>query len=281
MKLFFIVLQTDLKVNNFIIIDKEQFPQTYIVAYIITNNLAIRSKNMNNTYTDMLAKLKIGSAHPGGLALTKKIIDKIKHYPHETILDAGCGTGATIAYLAEHTDSTLIGIDQHSQMIDHAMKRLAGIENAEVILADMSTIPIEANHVNCVIAESSVSFTNILNTLNEFNRILQNNGIIYLVEMTAIKLLTDQEREAFCSFYGFDSVYTKNDWIEAIRKAEFTILEAERVAPETKGAIDLEIEPGIDPSYFKMMAEHYHLIEQLQDKLGTYIYIAQKRNNKV
>ncbi|MBM7540972.1 class I SAM-dependent methyltransferase [Amphibacillus cookii] len=236
---------------------------------------------MNDSYTNMLAKLKIGSAHPGGLALTKKIIDKVKNYPHQTILDAGCGTGCTLAYLAEQTDSTLIGIDQHSQMIDHATKRLAGIEHAEVILADMSAIPIEANYVNCVIAESSVSFTKILNTLREFNRILQNNGIICLVEMTAIKPLTDQEEEAFCSFYGFDSILTKNDWIEAIEKAEFTVLESDRVEPETKGPIDLEIEPGIDPSYFKMMAEHYHLIEQLKDKLGTHIYIAQKRNNKV
>ena len=40
---------------------------------------------MEFTYTNMLAKLNVASAHPGGLAATKKAWDKLKQYPHDVI----------------------------------------------------------------------------------------------------------------------------------------------------------------------------------------------------
>jgi predicted TPR repeat methyltransferase len=47
------------------------------------------------TYLDMLAKIGIDSAHPGGFKLTKNILRKLKidHYTH--FLDVGCGTCQT------------------------------------------------------------------------------------------------------------------------------------------------------------------------------------------
>ncbi|MGV2549691.1 SAM-dependent methyltransferase, partial [Bacillus licheniformis] len=50
-------------------------------------------------YLEMLSLFGVAGAHPGGLAFSKAVLQKAAPSPDQPILDAGCGTGQTAAYL--------------------------------------------------------------------------------------------------------------------------------------------------------------------------------------
>lgn len=54
---------------------------------------------MKPTYQDALAYFGVSGAHPGGLTLTKFLLEQEKITSHTTLLDGGCGTGQTSAYI--------------------------------------------------------------------------------------------------------------------------------------------------------------------------------------
>jgi len=53
------------------------------------------------TYLNCLAELGVGGAHPGGFKLTQDILSAEHIGKKTTVLDAGCGTGQTAAYVAQ------------------------------------------------------------------------------------------------------------------------------------------------------------------------------------
>ncbi|MBL5792479.1 class I SAM-dependent methyltransferase [Bacillus sporothermodurans] len=79
---------------------------------------------MAYSYQDTLAYYGVGGAHPGGLSLTKQIFHN-ENITHTTkILDAGCGTGQTSAYLAEMYKCDVTALDIHPVMIEKAKKTI-------------------------------------------------------------------------------------------------------------------------------------------------------------
>lgn len=74
-------------------------------------------------YLDMLAYFGVSGAHPGGMALTKAVLAKADIDPELPILDAGCGTGQTAAYLG-HLLFPVTALDSDAVMICKAKKDL-------------------------------------------------------------------------------------------------------------------------------------------------------------
>lgn len=76
------------------------------------------------TYLEFLAKFGVGGAHPGGINLSKELFkaESIQQTSH--ILDVGCGTGQTAAYLATHFQANVTGIDINPIMIEKARHRM-------------------------------------------------------------------------------------------------------------------------------------------------------------
>ena len=72
---------------------------------------------------DMLAKLGVGNAHPGGFGET---IEQLKNYPIEKgkrVLEVGCGTGRTACFLAEQ-GCEVTAVDIRPEIIAKAIKEL-------------------------------------------------------------------------------------------------------------------------------------------------------------
>ncbi len=68
-------------------------------------------------YTNTLAELGVGGAHPGGLALTKEMLKNEDINSQTMILDAGCGTGLTSSYLYEQYQCRILACDIHAGML--------------------------------------------------------------------------------------------------------------------------------------------------------------------
>lgn len=72
-------------------------------------------------YLEMLSLFGVAGAHPGGLAFTKTVLRKAALPSNLPILDAGCGTGQTAAYLG-HLLYPVTVIDKDPVMLEKAKK---------------------------------------------------------------------------------------------------------------------------------------------------------------
>jgi ubiquinone/menaquinone biosynthesis C-methylase UbiE len=73
-----------------------------------------------------LTSFGVGGAHPGGLKLTKNILSR-EYIDQKSILDVGCGTGQTSAYIAEKYQCAVTAIDNNTTMLEKAKKRFSSL----------------------------------------------------------------------------------------------------------------------------------------------------------
>lgn len=231
---------------------------------------------MDFTYMNMLAQLNVASAHPGGFTATKKAWEKLKNFRHDVILDAGCGTGKTLAYLANKTNSQLIGVDQLEAMIKKASQRLQHT-SVKLHLANIGSLPLENETIDCIISESVISFNNVRDCLAEYHRVLRPGGTLYIVEITACDTLTFSEQDEINQFYGTQSILTADEWNKLIKQAGFNVIESSPLPATADGQIELEFNDQINSIYIDYLSHHYHLINILQTKLMGQQFFCQKK----
>ncbi|WP_106494743.1 class I SAM-dependent methyltransferase [Lentibacillus sp. Marseille-P4043] len=243
----------------------------------------------NYTYHDFLAFLGVGGAHPGGIALTKKLLRDVPINQTCNILDAGCGTGQTAAYLAQAYGCKVTGLDLHPLMIEKAQKRFAK-ENITVRLVegDIENSSLLAESFDLIIAESVTVFTNITKTANEYLRLLRKGGILLDLEMTAGKSFSKEEIEGFRDVYGVDEVPLQDEWKAMFRSVGFRSVEVvkENTVEEMlhdqsfqeDSSSSPEINPSkpMDPSLYKIWDKHQLLAERFSNQLKYSVYKAMK-----
>ena len=113
----------------------------------------------NSAYLDFLSTLAIEGAHPGGIKLTKELFKKEDINSTSQVLDVGCGTGQTAAYLAYKYEANVTGIDINPTMVARAKRRME--KNSlpvEIIQGSVEKIPLPDNHFDFIISESVLSF---------------------------------------------------------------------------------------------------------------------------
>src|SRR5690349_993287 len=78
-------------------------------------------------------------ANAGIVALGQEVLDRLELAGDETVLDAGCGTGALTELLADRVPrGKVIAVDASPQMVAFASERLG--DRAEVIEADLAEL---------------------------------------------------------------------------------------------------------------------------------------------
>ncbi|MBP0727358.1 methyltransferase domain-containing protein [Bacillus sp. RG28] len=176
----------------------------------------------NFTYIDLLAFLEIEDAHPGGFELTKRLFNNLPLSSESKILEVGCGSGKTASYLYHLYKSDITAIDINRKMLRKAMQRFKH-EQVPIKLhaASAENLPFSNNSFDVIISESVTSFTNVKKSLNEYSRVLNDNGFILAIEMTTERLLLEDEQNEIESVYGIKQTYTENEWISFIKNAGF------------------------------------------------------------
>lgn len=230
----------------------------------------------NSKYLDFLTKLGIGGAHPGGINLTKEIFKKETIKKSSRILDVGCGTGQTAAYLAYKYGAYVTGIDISPIMVAKAKRRIEKKRLAvNIIHCSVEEIPLPDNDFDFVISESVLSFANKPRALKEIFRLLKTGGRFVAIEQTINYPLKEDEETEIKEFYGFDSLSTKKDWVTFFREAGF-----EHIRIQKNTAIhsvpDFHYSEEIAPEIYEIMQKHFELIFKYQGNLGYRIYTCTK-----
>ncbi|WP_243290760.1 class I SAM-dependent methyltransferase [Bacillus sp. FJAT-47783] len=234
---------------------------------------------MTSPYLNMLASLGVGGAHPGGLAVTKQLIDYINLKNNVKMIDIGCGTGQTVQYLHNH-GFTVVGIDANNEMITRARKRFTDEDPILLYQMDIENLKQLNQSFQFALCESVLSFTNLSHSLEAIYHVLEECGTLVAIEMVMTKPLTDKEKKELQSFYGFQHFYTREEWIAFFQKEKYHVMDVihpdEWIIEETEPMTEFDLSGTVQEEHFELLSKHEQLTKKYEDKLNYAIFICKK-----
>ncbi|MFJ8247498.1 class I SAM-dependent methyltransferase [Peribacillus asahii] len=223
-------------------------------------------------YLDFLSKFGVGGAHPGGIGLTKEILKTEEINKTSRILDVGCGTGQTSAYLAEQYGAKVTGMDINSIMVEKAKNRMRKYQlPVEIIQGSIEEFPLKDGEFDFIISESVLSFVNQPKALKEIFRLLKNGGRFIANELTTNKRLSPTIEEEIKQFYGLGSVLTEKNWITLFEQAGFkhiNIRMQEQSMLQYNPNPEFQYSEYIEPELYSVMYEHFNIMAKYDGVLG-------------
>lgn len=172
-------------------------------------------------YMDMIAKLGVGNAHPGGFAGTLRLLAHVPFPEGANVLEVGCGTGRTACHLAR-SGYRVTGVDIHQTMLRKAAERAAkeGVQ-LDLVEASAEHLPFPDGSFHVVMVESVTVFTDAPMALAEYFRVLRPDGMLLDRELFAVPgMPADLERE-IAAFYEIRRLFTAEEWLRMLDEAGF------------------------------------------------------------
>lgn len=238
-------------------------------------------------YQDMLTRLGLGSAHPGGFNATLDCLELLKETPNQNILEVGCGTGRTATLLAK-MGHHVTAIDIREGMIIKAKKR-AEYEGVRVnwIIGDACNLPFSTQSFDRIIVESVSVFVDVEKALSEYFRVLKNNGSIFDREMMALDDLSVELKRKIKDLYGTKFVPSPKQWHDLFIKAGFKevsimnmtkikdeLMKENHETPDSYQLVDEDL--LLDPSFFEISVKNSELMLETAPHLAHGIIVANK-----
>lgn len=123
--------------------------------------------------------LGIEILHPGGLAITRELLELCKVTSESIVLDVACGTGETACYIAERYGAKVFGIDISRNMIEKARRKAAerGLK-IEFRIGDAHNIPYPDSFFDITISECTVCLLDKERALREMVRVTKPGGYV-------------------------------------------------------------------------------------------------------
>ncbi|MGE7090496.1 class I SAM-dependent methyltransferase [Lysinibacillus sp. NPDC048646] len=227
-------------------------------------------------YLDFLSQFGVGGAHPGGINLTKEIFRSENIHNNSHLLDVGCGTGQTAAYLASNYGTNVTGIDINSIMVAKAKKRMK--KNSlpvKIIHGSIEQTLLPDHKFDFIISESVLSFVNKPKALKEIFRLLKNGGRFIAIEFTINRPLEAKCEEEIKQFYGFDSFSMKKDWIALFKQAGFKNIRIQK-NKSISSVPEYHYSKEIEPELYELMEKHYDMNLKYEEVLDYRVYSCTK-----
>jgi ubiquinone/menaquinone biosynthesis C-methylase UbiE len=231
-------------------------------------------------YLEFLSKFGVGGAHPGGIQLTKEIFKYEKITPSTHILDVGCGTGQTVAYLAAQFGAIVTGIDNNPVMVEKAKTRMARYQlPVKIIQGSIENCPLKDETFDLIISESVLSFVNKPRSLTEIFRLLKSGGRFIANELTINQHIDPSNKEEIIQFYGLDSVLMEGDWITLLQEIGFKGL---KIHKQDQPISHQNLTPEfyysdyIEPELYTIMNQHIYLMAKYQGIMDYRVFLCMK-----
>lgn len=120
---------------------------------------------------------------PGGFKLTERAVEYCQLCTDDTVLDLGCGQGATVSYLKDKHNIKAVGIDTSEKLINIAKQRY---KHGDFILGSGENMPFKEGSFSVVFAECTLSLMKDRDsTLKEVYRVLKKYGWFVITDVYA------------------------------------------------------------------------------------------------
>lgn len=199
-------------------------------------------------------------------ALADKVVEIIDTYPHDDILDIGCGEGYVTGRIAQAFESSNVrGADLSKNAILLADKRY---KNASFIVANSASLPILEGSVDVGIAVFTPTY------FGELERVIKKGGIFIKINPSAEHLLDLKE-------LLYDNTYLNEE--EQVVATGFELIDSLTIYDEYK-AVGNEIMDLLQmtPYYYhtpKEAIERVAKMEKVTTRLGYDIKVYKRNAN--
>lgn len=237
----------------------------------------------NSNYLKLLSIFGVGGAHPGGMELTKEILLTEKIDSATKVLDIGCGTGQTAAYLAETYGAKVSGIDIDPIMVEKAKKRMSERQlQVDILQGNIENITLPDNTFDLIISESVLSFVNTPKALKEIHRLLKHNGRMIAIELTIQQPVEANIEEEIKEFYGFETFLTEEAWDICFKQAGFNEIKIlkHRSIDQSHSNPEFDYSDSIENKFYLMMEKHFALLEKYAEIWDYRVFICTKQLEK-
>ncbi|MFD2671744.1 class I SAM-dependent methyltransferase [Marinicrinis sediminis] len=238
-------------------------------------------------YLEMLAKLGVGNAHPGGYSATLAQLEQWPIPPGVKVLEIGCGTGRTACLLAER-GCHVTAVDYREDMIAKAIGRAKNQQSkVQFLQADARNLPFTNESFDIVLLESVTLFAGIQKPISEYFRVLKPGGTLYDREMMAMSEASDELLVQVKELYGFDELPTQDTWQHHFTAAGFGELQCwepshfhpdmaaeEEQYPDFSQRADEDT--LLNQELWETASRYHQLMDHFADELGYGLFIAQK-----
>ena len=127
---------------------------------------------MKPLYLSTAVRAGLGSAlRPGGTTLTKRILDLAAPTANSMVVDAGCGSGASMELLKDYGIRRIVGFDIDPQLAGEARQK-----GLDIALADLARLPLPDSCLDLVLCECVWNLTDKKRVTSECARVLRPGG---------------------------------------------------------------------------------------------------------
>lgn len=145
------------------------------------NDRVITQESTFNLFENKVFSNMTEGARPGGLHLTRRLVDYCKFRHGSIVVDLGCGTGITVEYLRDVRRLHGLGIDLSSALLQQGNERKADLR---LIQSSGTDMPFADQSIDGVLAECSLSIMpDVPKVLTEINRILVSGGKLGITDL--------------------------------------------------------------------------------------------------
>jgi SAM-dependent methyltransferase len=194
-------------------------------------------------YTSAAARFLLGdSFHPGGAALTTRLIAALRVGPGDVVVDVGCGPGTSAAQLARETGCSAIGVDL-------AVPDDPPHGRVRFLRGDAESLPLADASVDGALCECALcTFPDKPTAVAEIARVLRPGAAVAIADVTAMPLRLPNE------------LRSRDAWVACVADA--------RPLEELAGLLDgggLQVE---------QVEEHDDALDQLLDRVAARLGLA-------
>ncbi|MFQ5738871.1 MAG: class I SAM-dependent methyltransferase [Acidobacteriota bacterium] len=173
-------------------------------------------------YLELEAELNGEFLHAGGPHATKLLLEELAKRPAETVLEIGCGTGATLAKLRGRFKGAVFAVDLSQRMLRRAAGKIRGEAGVHLVRADAGggALPFRPETFDIIIAESVAGVLSFSFWLPAWIRLLRPKGTLALNDglwkqgtpLSVVRTLTGHCVKAFGHPLAPATGHTVEDW---------------------------------------------------------------------